>query len=316
MTTPAVSRTEAARSHQAGLQQLQAGTARRLRGEWAQVDREAIRESWWARIPAMAAIVAAGQEAAAGRADGYLDRMTGSATAAGRVVPTAFAGWASDGRSLVSLLARPMVVALLWLARGESPDRAMAAGLASLDVIGRTQVGDAGRMADQVGITSRRTIGAYVRVVEPDACDRCVVLAGRRYEWDDAFARHPQCACTHEPAPPGTDAASPREIFDQMDRATQDKRFGADAAEAIRQGADISQIVNARRGMSAAGDRYTTEGTTRRGRAGRRLGGEFVSDGGRYRRSTRLRLAPGEIIRQSSSREEAIRMLREHGYLD
>lgn len=305
MTTGVISRTDAARSHQAGLQHLQGATARRLHSEWAEVDRDSIRASWTERLPRMVSIVTAGQAAAAGRADGYLDRVAGNAGAVGRVVPGAFAGVASDGRPLGTLLLRPMALTLARLAGGEQVGRAMAMGLASLDIVGRTQVGDAGRMADQAAIASRRTIGAYTRVVEPDACSRCVVLAGRRYQWDQAFLRHPQCACTHEIVPPSeaADPADPRAVFDQMDRATQDKRFGKDGAEAIREGADISQVVNSRRGISSASDgRHTSEATTRRGDAGRQLGG-------------RPRLTAEAIIRESSSREQAIELLGEHGYI-
>jgi hypothetical protein len=73
--------------------------------------------------------------------------------------------------------------------------------------------------------------------------------------------------------------------------------------QAIQDGADMSQVVNARRGMSVAGGRkMTREGVTRRGFAGSRLQG-------------RQRLMPEELYRQAVNRDDAIRLLRLHGYL-
>lgn len=322
MPPAAVAQTQAGLSHQAALMGIQVATARRLREQWAGVDRDNVSESWVSRLPAMAQAVAAGQLAAAGLSDGYLDRASGGAAASGRVLPQAFAGVASDGRDLGTLLTRPLVTTLARLGAGESVPRAMALGLATLDVIGRTQVGDAGRSADQVAMASRRSIGAYTRAVEPDACNRCVVLAGRRYQWDQAFLRHPQCACSHEVVPPGDEleGADPRAVFDRMDRATQDRRFGVEGAQAIREGADMSQVVNSRRGISSVGSdrrgaRFTSEGVTARGRAGRRLGGLERVEGESLRRSSRPRLTPEAIIREARSRDEAIGLLGEHGYL-
>ena len=81
-------------------------------------------------------------------------------------------------------------------------------------------------------------------------------------------------------------------------------------AEAIREGSDIYQVVNARRGMSPAGGlkpRVTTEGTTRFGFAGRRTGplhGTGIQ-----------RLMPEGIYQLARTREEARALLRQHGYL-
>lgn len=74
----------------------------------------------------------------------------------------------------------------------------------------------------------------------------------------------------------------------------QDKVFGKAGAESIRQGADISQVVNARSGMySAHGRLLTTAGGARR-----------------------VRLMPEQIIREAGgNRQEAVRLLGLHGYL-
>lgn len=69
--------------------------------------------------------------------------------------------------------------------------------------------------------------------------------------------------------------------------------------EALDEGADLNQVVNARRGRSGM---TTTEGATRGGLAGQRLGG-------------RQRLTPDAIYRVAEGRTEAVALLRANGYL-
>jgi hypothetical protein len=106
--------------------------------------------------------------------------------------------------------------------------------------------------------------------------------------------------------------------------------FTAAGAQAIRDGADVAQVVNARRGMTvAAGRRVTTQGTTRRalfggyeidpdtGRLRRRRAAELQRVPGQRTRSvTAVRLMPEQIYAEAGGdRAEAIRLLRLHGYL-
>ncbi|MFP3986887.1 hypothetical protein U9R90_05170 [Streptomyces sp. E11-3] len=97
-------------------------------------------------------------------------------------------------------------------------------------------------------------------------------------------------------------------------------------AQAIRDGADITSIVNARRGMATASAygrrlRATREGTTTRGafyrseRARAIARGQAPADIGRAFRLRTPRLMPEEIYRLAESRDEAIRMLRRFGYI-
>ena len=85
-------------------------------------------------------------------------------------------------------------------------------------------------------------------------------------------------------------------------------------------GADIGQIVNARRGMTTAGGRkYTSEGTTVRGLAGKRLGEATKQRGSRYRRARMPRLMPEQIYAEADrlgwDREEIVRQLKRFGYI-
>src|SRR5690606_16892226 len=105
------------------------------------------------------------------------------------------------------------------LDRGRSLREALAIGQATLDMIVRTQVADAGRVADGVALAARRRAGGYVRMVVGATCDRCIILAGRWYRWNQGFQRHPRCDCIHIPAREDTAESvqtDPRKLFDSM----------------------------------------------------------------------------------------------------
>jgi hypothetical protein len=310
---------------------IQAGIARRAAADaarlWAEIDPNHIAPSWLARLPRAYAGLSASQTAAAGLADSYTDRVLGTRDAAARVVPAGFAGVASDGRPLMTLLQQPVFTTLRQITGGTSPARALASGRYLLDMIVRTQVADAGRTAVGAAITARPHAAGYVRQVVGNTCARCLILAGRHYRWNAGFKRHPRCDCIHIPTAenvPGDIATSPRAAFDAMSPTEQDRVFGQAGAQAIRDGADMAQVVNARRGMQTASVfgrdvLVTTEGTTTRGIAGNRLGARFTAEKSaqdRYRRATNVRLMPEEIYREAGAdRAEAVRLLRLHGYL-
>ncbi|MGR3870976.1 VG15 protein [Streptomyces graminifolii] len=331
--------------------------------EWGMLDAADLRASWPRISPRLVTVLSAGQLAAARGADEYV-----AATAAAQGAPPepdapevrtdAFAGVAADGRALDTLLARPLVATYQALGQGAGIAQALGVGRGLLGTIVRSEVADAGRGAVGVALTGRRTIQGYVRVVQPPACSRCVILAGTEYGWNSGFQRHPRCDCIHLPATliarnqhrgglngdsfsptnrMGSSARgfiNPRAYFDSLSAAEQDRVFTAAGARAIREGADMSQIVNARRGMYTA-DAYgrslaaTREGTTRRGAfyrqeraaAERRTGQRFARDRTEAQRGVPAfelrtpRLLPEEIYRLAEDREDAIRMLRRFGYL-
>jgi hypothetical protein len=279
--------------------------AERLRSEakraWASVDRRNISSSWSAQIPRLLLLLVAAQRDAAAAADDYLTAVLaaqGTTTGNAGVNPNAFAGIASDGRGLASLLAMPGIVAKTAIGQGASVARSMAAGGALAQLAAHTLVADAGRTADQVALVARPQASGYVRMAVGKTCSRCLILAGRRYQWNTGFRRHPKCDCIHIPTAedaPGDLRTNPRVAFDAMDRAEQDRVFTIAGAQAIRDGADMNKVVNARRGMQTAADGrlYTTEA------AGRRP-----------------RLMPEQILREAGgSRDEAVRLLRLHGYI-
>ena len=102
--------------------------------------------------------------------------------------------------------------------------------------------------------------------------------------------------------------ADPYEYFASLSVEDQVRIFGKSEARAIRDGADIFQVTNAKRGMTKVGSRpasrarTTSEGTTVRGNFGRTTG-----------RGTRLTV--DEIYRTAGTRSRAMRMLEENGYV-
>ncbi len=312
---------QAALANKAAQERLADGAAKAARRLWDEVDPNAIGPSWAELIPRATTVVAAAQLAAALGGLEYLDELMGiAAPAVTGIVAGRLAGVASDGRDLPTLLAQPAITTLTAIKHGMAPTRALTLGRLQVDAIATTQTVDAGRAAEQLGMAVRPRVVAYTRVVGAKACSRCMILAGREYSWSTGFLRHPRCKCTMRPMRPGErhQGDDPKDLFDGLTRAEQDQRFGKDAAEAIRAGADMAQVVNARRGMQTPSGggraRYTTEGTTRRGYAGRRLG-NLTDRSGRYVRSATPRLMPDAIIRDARDREHALELLYEHGYL-
>jgi hypothetical protein len=283
----------------------QKAIARRAAAEvaklWRTVDRGRVALSWHQLLGGALTVVTGAQGLAADSSGTYVDEALEAqgveADAVGRVNAARFAGVASDGRNLAGLLEQPSIRVLSAIKAGSTPARAMSAGLLELDMIVRTQVADAGRVADQVAIAARPKVAGYVRLLSPPSCSRCIILAGRFYRWNAGFSRHPRCDCRHVPAAedtPGDVRTDPKKLFAGMDAAEQDRVFGNAGAQALRDGADMAKVVNARRGMyTAYGEQFTHEA------AGRRP-----------------RLMPEGIYRAAGdSRNEAIRLLKLHGFL-
>lgn len=318
-----MSPTPAAVAHQAERAAISERTAQLVRAFWARVDPDAIAVSWRRNVPAVAELIAAGQLDAARQADPFLTALLVGEEPAGRLVPEAFAGVDGSGRDLLGMLMYPAWSALSAIKRGASIVAGLLSGQVLLELLARTLVADAGRAADLAGMIARPGVTSYIRVVELPACARCIILAGREYSMSTGFQRHPQCDCTmepitrdHEPRP-----LFPGELFDSMSPEQRKKVFGAAATEAIEAGADIAQVVNARRGMRTATYygrqiQTTSEGTTKRGIAGARRGRFERVGGQRYARSRSPRLMPEEILRLANGdRDKAIQLLKRHAYI-
>ncbi|MFE6866017.1 hypothetical protein ACFVFS_05635 [Kitasatospora sp. NPDC057692] len=309
--------------------------AEQAQAAWRTVDIAALDESWRSAAPALVQAVTAGQRRAAAPADGYITAVVeadGAASEpAGRLAVEAFVGRAADGRSLTSLLYEPVIETRWRLTAGQSPPEALRGGLASLIRKVGTEVPDAGREATGVSLAGNRRTRGYVRVLSPPSCARCAILAGREYGFNQGFARHPRCDCVHMPITRGTAfrgrTVDAGDYFHGLSRAEQDRIFTQAGAQAIRDGADINSVVNARRGMYTAEAygqklRATYDATTPRGAFFRSEWLRAIDRGlvprnleRRRFRLTAHRLLPEEIYKRAGTRDELIGMLRRYGYL-
>lgn len=185
-----------------------------------------------------------------------------------------------------------------------------------------SMVQDAGREAQSVDVVTRPWV-QHVRHLVLPSCARCAALAGRVYMWSQGFQRHPGCDCVMIPTFVGQELT-----YDLTALVRDGQVTGLSKADkrALADGADFSQLVNAKRDVryaSAYGRRVqvTTEGTTRRGRAYEALNARFRNPdartaGERYTRTTGIRLTTMQIYREAGNdRDMAFRLLKLHGYI-
>jgi hypothetical protein len=147
-------------------------------------------------------------------------------------------------------------------------------------------VQDAGRAAESVASAARPNI-YHVRYLSPPSCSRCAVLAGRVYRYSDGFKRHPNCDCVMIPTTVA--ASNAQDPVDLFERGLVSGLSKADA-QALKDGADFSQIVNVRSRRA---------GLTEAGRVLARRG----------------RPTPEAIYASTNTREEAVAALKAAGYL-
>jgi hypothetical protein len=300
---------EIARVHQQRQRGIILSLIAAILGLWRRLDEDRLTESWQAGVgPSIVETVARAQLSAAAAAPDYLRDLAEAQNImpALEVVPEAFSGIASDGRPLESLMYQPIIALKRLLAEGVDPNEAMRRATAGMTMIAATQAADAGRGAVEAGMTANKQWTKYVRVVDLPACSRCIILAGQVYPYSAGFERHPSCDCVHMAVTEDSaDPPSPQDLFERMSAEEQDRRFGKAGAEAVRLGADMGQVVNARRGMQTAGGRLvTSEGTSKRGFAASRM------------RRGQVRLMPETIIAEAGGdRDAAIQGLRDNGFL-
>ncbi len=287
----------------------------------------------------IAEAVVEGQLSVADAAQAYIAAQMaaqgGSALAEATLMTSAFAGIAPDGGPLESLLFLPAIGVRRRLAAGMLPEEAMIGGLADMARYASTAISDTARSTDQVAMAAHPSCVAYMRVVQLPACARCIILSGQTYTRSEGFLRHPNCDCQTLPLREAewSGVPTPEELVERMDERQRRQVFTVAGARAIAAGADVGQVVNARRGMDVAhlyGRRLqvTHEGATRRsvyGQSRTRAGDQMERFAGmrfgeatsaRYFRSARSpRLMPEEIFRISDDRAEELRLLRRYGYI-
>jgi hypothetical protein len=325
-------------------QRAVAGTLAAADDLWGQLAPDDLTGSWLAGIgQRIVRAVMAGKFLAAATGQPYVDAMVAAdgltsdyLPGAARVPARAWTLSAADGRPLDSLLYLPVIRTKTLLQGGLTLQQAMLKGMLDLQRMVASEVADAGSSAAGAAMVANKQITGYIRRVRPGACARCAILAGRWYRYDADFQRHKRCQCYGVPATAARrgQPTSPRAFFDGLSEAEQDRRFTVAGAQAIRDGADVGQVVNARKRMTTL-DGYdrsvvaTLQGTGRTGIYYRReRDAAEAATGIRYARGsadleaglprfklTAPRLMPEEIYRLASDRDELIGLLRRYGYL-
>lgn len=297
-----------------------------VRGQWGRMGSE-FDGSWSLIVGSLVAITSAAQRRIAQSSFDYVPDVLddlGSPEAIGPSVQTSvepLVGVTGSGTVLDEALYASVITAKIARGNGFSVHESLSRGENRL--MGRVSLAlsDTGRFAERVRLAPTR-VAYYERALTLPSCSRCIILAGRLYRMEQPFQRHPRCDCRHLPVGEAgeVEETDPLELFASLSESEQDRIFTKGGAEAIRNGADMNQVVNARRGMytSRTGSRkwkFTSEGMTRRGWWGRdQLMGDKYR-GGRYRRSSRRRLMPEEIQRISTGKENYLSLLRDHGYI-
>lgn len=293
--------------HYERVQSYQRDALRVALAAWGEVAPGAISETWEPLLPTVTVAVTSAQISAA---ESSLVSYRDMAVKTGQyrlprafVDPDSVAGESSDGGDLEAALYVPAIRAKQAISAGAAPAPAMRAVQSEFRMLVGSLVADSGRKA-ATALNATRFTGGYVRMLNPPSCSRCAILAGRWFRWNDGFQRHPQCDCVHIPAKSGDWArdegfvSDPYEYFESLSEADQARLFGKSNARAIRDGADIFQVENAKRGMAIDGQ-TTTASTSRRG----------------IYRGRGARLTPDAIYRTAGTRTNALKMLEEYGYV-
>lgn len=242
---------------------------------WRQIDPADPVGTWTPLLAQAVGAFSAAQLVAASMAEAYVAEVLATQgvarTPAARVIPESFAGTGAAGTELAPLLRISAQRTAYALGRGAPTATSLDLGRSLLAMYARTEIADAGRTSAAAAGVARRVTG-YVRALRAPSCARCAILAGRWYRYSAGFDRHPHCDCVNIPAENDIGAEL---VTDTLAAVRAGSVNGLSRAErqAIDLGADPSQVVNARDGMTTAADgrRYTATGTTRRGVAGARI---------------------------------------------
>lgn len=253
--------------------------------------------SWAVVGPQVVNLVEHARAAAVATAIPYTGRVLAETNqrddAVGSLSPEAFLSAAPDGRSVESLYGRSVIKAKTAVGAGASAVVAREQVGRWLTKVTLTTLADTRREVYAADIVQRPTLTGYTRMLNPPSCGRCAILAGKWFRWNEGFQRHPRCDCQHIPAAEnvaGDFRTDPYEYFKSLTPEQQEKQFGRLEARAIRDGADIYRVMNVKtRGLATA-------------KAARVYG-------------TPSRLTIDDIYRQAGTRTNAIRMMREEGYI-
>lgn len=257
------------------------------------------------------------------------------AAEAGREIataPAAYAGTTQLGYPIEWAL--DTIVDRMFREAEQEAERLTEEMMAGLDLFVKSELIASGADAASVEVVYEPAWDNFVRVLDLPSCDRCVVLAGRIYRDLAGFPRHPNCDCQHWPVASWAEAEAAGLVTDPMvafergqiggyrtlpDGSTRfESSLSIADTRAVRDGADLQAVVNAKRGggrrpkgmtntvtaeIFGRTVKATLEGTTKRG------------EWRRKHPNLPIRLRPESIYEHATDRADALRLLRIYGYL-
>lgn len=341
-------------AHQNDLILIGKQVANRSAALWRTMDLNNLDASWQVVAPKLVRTVTAAQFAAANLSTPYvnaMDEANNYTPTRATLVPEAFTGVMGDGREIAPALFGAVTNTKTLIGRGTSAGQAFESAAHFIALVASSAMQDMARNADGV-VAAGKSYTQYIRVVNGTACSRCAILAGI-YSSEQAFQRHVHCQCCTAPIVVNVGAkipsgfhTTPDSFFESLSKAEQDRVFTEAGAEAIRNGADIAKVVNARRGAyglagpslaerpglkprltavtigkNADGSPLkvfaTNEGRFRGDfRKSENLRSSLAEKSGRYMRTTTLRLMPEQIQVMAGNDPARYReLLSRYGYL-
>lgn len=334
---------QATTEHHAALERITDVTFGVVRKAWRRMRGKNWERAWRSDVgPQVVEVVTEAQQTAAAQSQVYTAAVLAELGIDPGSPPAlnlpAFSGVAGDGRPVETGLFGAVIKSakaqyeprMADLPPNRVEELALDTGLDWMTAYIDTIVADATRAAEAVSMAEREWVEGYVRMLDPKSpCSRCVVLAGKFYLFNEGFDRHEECRCKHIPYAenmPHDLLTNPSDYFHSLSTAEQNRVFTSAGAEAIRMGADIAQVVNARRGMSTAQQQpggswipkgrltpvdafgrkvyVTTEGVTKRG-----VGRKAMGSGRPFR------LMPESVLAIADDRADAIKLLKLYGYI-
>lgn len=223
----------------------------RILALWWQINPASIVQSWRELTPAAVETLIVAKSVASVAAEQQLRENFGAGQ--DQLTPNRrmIAGFATDGRELTPMVEQYAAQALTIIKTGATPQAALERTAGKLRTAITTEIADAHRQTTAAGMVIRPGIYGYIRHVTLPTCPDCLILAGKIFRFNEGFARHPGCDCYHTPitSPDLTaehSTTDPYAVFEAMGEEEQNRVFGEVDATAIREGADIYQVVNSR----------------------------------------------------------------------
>lgn len=248
-------------------QVIAAVTAKSMQNVWAQSG-ENFDAAWIGLRRQIIARLQLGRAAAVHAAIPYtsdvLESTQQRGTPFGALIPGAFLDAEPNGMPVGTTLSAVPIKAKIAMRGGATVAEARAAASSFIGGVALTMLADTRRDVYQTDMVQRPRVSGYVRMLNPPSCSRCVILAGKRFQWNEGFQRHPRCDCIHIPASEsvaGDMTVDPYAYFKSLSEKDQSRYFGKVQAQAVRDGADIYRVVNVSNrglGTAASNARYGT----------------------------------------------------------